>query len=855
MRETLPRSSFALLLLLLLPARSREAEPRAEALRALEDAQKAMSAGTPAARQRARELLRAPLAWSTRSGDPEVRARAAALTANTYAADNEPRQAISWYEHSRLAAIAAKDERQRVRAVHNIAIQRWMLGDAGKALTELEALLPARRALNDQPGLGYTWLGIAAARFSLGDTAAALDGFRQALQIWQAVGDIANQAQAHNSLGLILDQLGDTSGARTGYDEALPLWRKAGHRVGEGMTLNNLCLWSIGRRAYREAIPFCEQAQPLLDAAGDRRSSAYVRHNLGSAYAGLGEHRKAIDLYEQALAAKRQIGDRWGEAASLQAIGESFIALGEAKAGRVRINQALQLRLAAGDRAGQIQTRGVLARLHRDAGELDEARAQAEQAIAGIEATRASLASQDRRASFFAGRRDYYELLAGVLARMQRHEAAVEAAERARGRQLLDRLSDSLAGLQRGVDPALLARRRALEQRIHARIERLERANGGMAALADVDAVLAESRDLEEQIRRASPRYAGLTQPVAVRFTQVRSLLDANTVLIEYLVGSERSHAWLVTSAGVRYAVLPARDELDRRMKSLFNAVSVREIRFDQEAAELRDMLLGPFRNEITAARRLLIAADGAIESAPFAALAPDKEVVQVPSVSALALLRTEAARRVPAPRLIAIVADPVFGGDLPRLRFSRLEADSVAAIAGPATQSALGLEASREWLTRAPLRDFQILHFATHALADTSRPALSGIQLSRVDAAGRSVDGFLRLPEIYNLDLRARLVVLSACRSATGADLPGEGLVSLTRAFLYAGAAGVVATLWDVDDRATAELMQRFYEGLLKRKLPPGQALQEARQSLRAEPRWQHPYYWAGVTLHGEWR
>ncbi len=167
----------------------------------------------------------------------------------------------------------------------------------------------------------------------------------------------------------------------------------------------------------------------------------------------------------------------------------------------------------------------------------------------------------------------------------------------------------------------------------------------------------------------------------------------------------------------------------------------------------------------------------------------------------------------------------------------------------------ALEFGASRAWLDRTPLKDFRIIHFATHALANTNRPALSGAQLARYDSSGQPVDGFLRLPEIYGMELHARLVVLSACRSATGADLPGEGLVGLTRGFLYAGAAAVVATLWDVDDRATAELMQRFYEGFAVRRQPPGQALRDAQAAIRADPRWKHPYYWAGVTLHGEWR
>ncbi len=350
--------------------------PADEAQRALDEAGKLIARGTPADREKARQVLRGPLEWSRRTGDKTVESRATALTGNTYNADNEPRLAIQWYQQSLRAAQLAGDERQRVRAQHNIAVQHWILGDAARALEEYRTILPARRAMNDQPGLGYTWLGIAAARYSLGDTAGALDGYRQALEIWTATNDAGNQAQARSSLGLILDELGDEAGARREYDQALALWRQAKLSAGEGMTLNNRCLWSIGRREYREAIDFCERAFPLLDAAGDRRGRAYVWHNLGSARAGAGEHRRSVELFERALAAKREIGDRWGEAASLQAAGESLIALGESGPGRAHILAALQLRQTVGDRAGQTQTLGVLARLHRDAGELPAALAR-----------------------------------------------------------------------------------------------------------------------------------------------------------------------------------------------------------------------------------------------------------------------------------------------------------------------------------------------------------------------------------------------------------------------------------------------------------------------------------------------
>jgi CHAT domain-containing protein len=259
--------------------------------------------------------------------------------------------------------------------------------------------------------------------------------------------------------------------------------------------------------------------------------------------------------------------------------------------------------------------------------------------------------------------------------------------------------------------------------------------------------------------------------------------------------------------------------------------------------------LLEPIR-AARGAKRVLVSAGGALESVPFAALPLDGEplaarleLVHVPSTAAVALRRSNRAASPTKP--VAILADPDFGGAFPRLRFSGIEAEQVKSIL-PLATVATGADASRDRFDRLAPRDFEILHFATHAFVDPRRPELSGIILAN--------GGSLRLPEIYNLDLRARLVVLSACRSATGADLPGEGVVGLARAFLYAGARGVLATLWDVDDRASAELVRRFYAGMVTQRLTPAAALRAAQDSLRADPRWRDPYFWAGLTLHGDW-
>jgi CHAT domain-containing protein len=205
----------------------------------------------------------------------------------------------------------------------------------------------------------------------------------------------------------------------------------------------------------------------------------------------------------------------------------------------------------------------------------------------------------------------------------------------------------------------------------------------------------------------------------------------------------------------------------------------------------------------------------------------------------------------------LAMRSSALATGTLARLPFSAQEAEAIASLV-PENERyvAVGLQASRETLLGLSLRDYRLIHFATHGVIDTRYPDLSGLALSGFDADGTPKGGLLGLPDIYALDLNADLVVLSACETALGRDIRGEGLLGLTQGFLYAGAKGVVASLWPVADRATAELMRRFYDHMLRDGLRPAEALRSAQLSIAADPRWRgNPYYWSAFVLLGNWQ
>jgi CHAT domain-containing protein len=194
--------------------------------------------------------------------------------------------------------------------------------------------------------------------------------------------------------------------------------------------------------------------------------------------------------------------------------------------------------------------------------------------------------------------------------------------------------------------------------------------------------------------------------------------------------------------------------------------------------------------------------------------------------------------------------------GSFGRLPFSSDEADAIASfVPARSLLKATSFRANRAKAVSGELADYRIVHFATHGLLNSEHPELSGLVLSLLDKDGRPQDGFLRTHEVYNMRLRAETVVLSACQTGLGKEIKGEGLVGLTRGFMYAGAQRVVASLWQIDDSATAALMTRFYRGMLNDGRRPAAALRAAQLEMMKQKRWSSPYFWAAFVIQGEWR
>jgi CHAT domain-containing protein len=647
--------------------------------------------------------------------------------------------------------------------------------------------------------------------------------------------------------------------------------------------------------------------------------------------------RKGIEKYHAALELYRNATNHHMEAETLNSIGEVYWSLGEMRKALEKYNEALPLMKEVGYRDGEATTLLGIARVEQKRGNLIQARQTIEQAVGLVESLRTNIAGQELRASYFASRHQFFESYIDVLMQMHKQNqaaafdaVALEVSERARARSLLELLKESRADIRQGVEISLLERERSLQQRLNAKaaaqvslLNRKHTPEQADAAAKEIAAITAEYEEIQARIRTRSPRYAALTQPQPLGLAEIQQhALDEDTLLLEYALGEKRSYLWLVSQRSIdSYELLP-RAEVEDAARRVYELLNVRPKRwappdpqFIAQARTLSRMLLGPVASRL-GGKRLVVVAPGALSYLPFAALpAPEDkerpageykpliakhEVVSVPSASVLSIIRRETAGRQRATKSVAVLADPVFEEDDPRLAsakngkssgeaptapaadaelseltrsirtmnfsdardgftrlaFSRQEAESIIALTPKGTGlKATDFNASRDLALSPQMSQYRIVHFAPHGLLNSERPELSGLVFSLIDREGKPQDGFLRLHEIYNLQLNADLIVLSACETGLGKEIKGEGLIGLTRGFMYSGAPRVVASLWNVDDLATAELMKLFYRRMLKDGLPAGAALRAAQLELSRQKRWASPYFWAGFVLHGEWK
>ena len=798
------------------------------------------------------------------------------------------------------------DPRSESTAYHNMGTLQFNLGAYQKSLAAYQEAVRIRHAAGMRAPESESLSGVASALRNLGETQKALDLYGQALAVKRELKDQRGQMVVLHNTGVAYSVLGQFEKAIEYYEQSLVVSRHEGDRqwqatalVSRGIAWRFLGQFDKAAQSFREALD-------LRVALGNKRGQAEVLSNLGLLEEMRGDLEGALSLYERALPLNREMRDPRGEGFTAANLASVHARLGNQVKAAELLAQAADVQRAIADENGLAQTLLIQARVLRDAGKLTEARTAVEEAIARVESLRARIGLPSLRASHRALKEDHYTMQVDVLMQMGNAAEALIASERARARTMRETLAIGNVTKLPGVDAALLTERRTIQQRLNAK----ERARAAIAGAKDklerlavldreIGQLLEEHEAVEARIRASSPQYASLTQPPNLSLEGLRRQLDDDTSLLVYSLGDPRSYAWVLTRSELHSVSLPAREQIEnaaRRMHELISAGRKRELEtpLRRSIEELSALVVRPLQAHLGTSR-VAIVGDGALQYVPFAVLSDAKrealivrhEIVSLPSASLLEVLRAKDGDGEAQRKAIAVFADPVLekndsrvrvgtqvastapvppdllrsgeqsgGAEFQRLAYTSVEADAIVALATEKQSlKATGFRATRAAVLETDLRQFGIIHFATHGLLNNENPELSGIVLSLVDERGEPQDGFLRVHEICGLDLNAELVVVSACRTALGKEIRGEGLIGITRAFMLGGAERVMASLWDVRDQATAELMKRFYRGMFEKNLRPAAALRAAQLSMRREQRWQSPFYWAPFVVQGDWR
>lgn len=836
--------------------------------------------------------------------------------------------------------------------------------------------LALRHQLNQPQAVGDTLITLARLHQVLGELPKALELHHEAAQIFRATANRSGLATALENLGEVSRALGEQHRALSYYEEAMALRSVAGSWKGVGVALNEIAKAYFELGDYQRARDIAIKAIASLREQGDTIEHARAFATLGRAYLALREYPKAVKSLRQAIADHTFRAQNPSLlAADCNFLCEAYAAQGEYDQASDACRQAQSLSEKAAYLPYSSITQGLLATIAWRRGDFTQACTHFETAIKQVESLRSKATLSAHRAALLGSKQHLYADYIKLLMELHQHlptqgfvQQALRISERARARSLLEALIESRTDIRQGVEPALLAEEKNLQQQLNAKAAELtpvfsgKQTEGQVTALNNTIAGLTLAYEqVQAKIRQHSPRYAALTQPQPLTASTIqKQVVDNNMLLLEYALGEEQSFLFTLTGDSVNSYELPKRAIIEQAARRVHDLLTERNRRppnlpkfeaeppadrqarlakadaeFKLAAAELSRLILAPAAAELKN-RHLLIVADGALQMIPFAALpepagqvaseqrlgagtkrrspavSPQPLIVKhaityLPSASVLGVLRQETKDRPPAPKTLAIFADPVFDADDPRvpvevrerlarehqtpatdkatelaapvdeltraikdvgldgergglgrLPYTNAEAAAILKLA-PAGQnfSALGFDATQDMALKAELSQYRYLHFATHGLIDNTNPELSGMVLSLLDAQGRSIDGHLRMVEIYNMHLPAELVVLSACKTGLGKDVRGEGLMSLTRGFMYAGAKRVMVSLWDVNDKSTASLMSEFYRRLLstktKTKPSPAQALRAAQLWMLKQPQWQAPYYWAAFVQHGE--
>ncbi|MBX7173018.1 MAG: CHAT domain-containing protein [Pyrinomonadaceae bacterium] len=800
--------------------------------------------------------------------------------ANLYGRIGEPRKGVSYSKAALEIAEQINDPQRKSLALINHAAGLVTIGEYQKGLDYFQQGLSIARERADKRSEGAALNNLAGIYSVLGENEKAIEYYQRASVLFQELGMTQAEATALSSIGNRYEILGDYEKASEYSQKALEISRRIKDKKGQAQRLVNLGLVNALSGKFEEAIKLGTEGLLLAQESSDKPTLSRTAGNLAYIYYIAKNDLKAVENFETAVKLLRETEDIHELVVNLYRYARLDHYFGRRESAISKMKEVIEITESL---RNSFVSQGL----------------------------RSDYLSQKKHFYDF-----YIELLFELNREKPKQgfdEAALRISESARARSLLDSLGNLQKDIKGNAPPELLDEISALRQTINfkdsQKLKAVQKNENSKAAELDKEITVLLNRydELQTKLRQSNPQFASLNNPQPLSLSEIqKQVLDDETVLLEYSIGEKRSFLFFVTNRTLEIFELPRSEMIEKQVRQTLENLKTRgqqidnetvpqrnerlknaDLEFQKNIEETSKILLSPIADKILN-KRLLIVGSGVLQYLPFSTLKnktryliETNEIVNLPSASILPLLRKTKNNSVSQQKEIAILADPIFSNtdsrfktlaesnkpktddkiipsvlrsDFSRLRFSRVEAENISSLAADDKKHiALDFAANLESVNSEAVRNSRIVHFATHGIVNSKLPELSSIVLSLFDENGKSREGLLRLNDVYNLQLSADLVVMSACETALGKEINGEGIVGLTRGFMFAGAKSVMASLWKVDDRATADLMGSFYQKMLKEGLSPAAALRASQIAMIRQKASANPYYWAAFTIQGD--
>jgi CHAT domain-containing protein/Tfp pilus assembly protein PilF len=822
----------------------------------------------------------------------------------------------------------------------------WKKGDLDLALEKFQRALTIFEEIDDLRGQGRVHGNMGLVYWNQGELPLALEHTEKSLQFAVQTGSKGSEATNHYNSALMLMEQGD-------YQEAMEKFQKSvsmGLEMGD-KGLISVCYEGLGKLNkyfgdYDRALEYFKKSHTIAKEIGEKRAEAYALSAMGTVYELRGNYSMAIESYEKAYHLCVVMDDKRATAKRLENIGsarlnmkkyddaltdfyksldinkaigakfelpENYRMIGLAYHGKNQLNEAEDALTKSIEfaRASELANPLWMA-LHRkglvvkDAGRPEEALPLLTESIDVVERMRTELGNIEQRAGYLEKRIGLYEDTIHLLVSSNKIPQAFEYVQRSKARSFLDMLAEAQIDTDSSLNPDLRDSRKKILANIMKSQKNLqdekEKENPDNSKINQIknkqDQLEKQYADLILEIRNKNPMYAEIQYPQPLTLAEAQTLLDDQTLLLEYFLGTAESLLFVASRENINVFKLKGEKELSRHVNELrevmmkpdavYQASENTHSRYVNLAHTLYSEILKPaesiFQNKV----RVVIAPDGALSYLPFESLltqkvpsgginfsklpymARDFEIDYVPSISVLASIGKNGNKTVQPQKQLLAFADPVlkgarsaakepsearnvrsWAGTLTPLPHAREEVEGIARFYQKEDVTvAMGTDASEANVKNMGLQDYKRVHFASHGLIDEEKPQFSALVLT---GDNQGEDGFLTMREVFDLKLNADLVVLSACKSGLGKEFRGEGITGISRAFLCAGTPSVVVSLWDVYDRSTADLMTSFYKNLETKGLNKAAALRAARLEMIQSAKYNHPYYWAPFVLIGK--